>query len=48
MFVLIMKPETANLQTEIMQKVKDATDLDVKQVNIKIKDVANTESKTKA
>ena len=41
----LIKDLSANLQTEIMQKVKDATDLDVKEVNIKIKDVANSEGK---
>ena len=41
----LIKDLSANLQTEIIQKVKDATDLDVKEVNIKIKDVANSEGK---
>ena len=41
----LIKDLSANLQTEIIQKVKDATDLDVKEVNIKVKDVANVDGK---
>ena len=35
------------LQNAIKEKVKTATDLEVKEVNIKIKDVSNGETKSK-
>ena len=36
----VIKDLSANLQTKIKEKVKQATDLDVKEVNIKVKNVA--------
>lgn len=36
----VIKDLSANLQKKIKEKIKSATDLDVKEVNIKIKDVA--------
>lgn len=43
----IIKELSANLQTDIIQKVKNATDLEVKEVNIKIKDIADENLETK-
>ncbi|MBR3002472.1 MAG: alkaline shock response membrane anchor protein AmaP [Clostridia bacterium] len=40
----LIKELSANLQTEIKDKVKKATDLDVKQVNIKIKNTIETKT----
>jgi hypothetical protein len=37
----IIKDLSVNLQNDIKQKVKNATDLEVKEVNIKIKDISN-------
>ena len=37
----IIKDLSANLQNDIKQKVKNATDLEVKEVNIKVRDVSN-------
>ena len=39
----IIKDLSANLQNDIKQKIKNATDLEVKEVNIKIKDVSNSQ-----
>ena len=36
----VIKDLSSNLQTKVKEKVKNATDLDVKEVNIKIKNVA--------
>ena len=47
----LIKDLSANLQTEIKDKIKQATDLEVKQVNIKIKNAVeenNTENESKA
>ena len=39
----VIKDLYVNLQNDIKQKVKNATDLEVKEVNIKIKDVSNSQ-----
>ena len=39
----VIKDLSVNLQNDIKQKVKNATDLEVKEVNIKIKDVSNSQ-----
>ena len=39
----IIKDLSVNLQNDIKQKVKNATDLEVKEVNIKIKDISNVQ-----
>ena len=41
----IIKELTANLQSRIKQVIKEATDLDVKEVNIKIKNIINVPAK---
>ena len=43
----LIKDLSANLQQEIKEKVKNATDLDVKQVNIKVKDLADENKDSK-
>ena len=45
---LVIKDLSANLQQEIKEKIKQATDLEVKQVNIKVKNIASSkEEKSK-
>lgn len=41
----VIKELNANLQTRIKQVVKDATDLDVNEVNVKIKNIINVPAK---
>lgn len=44
----VIKDLSANLQQEIKEKIKQATDLEVKQVNIKVKNIASSkEEKSK-
>ena len=44
----VIKDLSANLQQEIKEKIKKATDLEVKQVNIKVKNIASSkEEKSK-
>ena len=43
----VIKDLSVNLQNAIKEKVKTATDLEVKEVNIKVKDVSNGETKSK-
>lgn len=42
----VIKDLSSNLQAKIKEKVKTATDLEVKEVNITVKKVASTQSKT--
>ena len=44
----IIKELSANLQTKIKEKIKTATDLDVKEVNITVKKVAPKEEQQEA
>lgn len=44
----IIKELSANLQTAIKERVKKSTDLEVKEVNIKVKNVAPKQETTKA
>lgn len=44
----LIKDLSANLQKDIIEKVKNATDLEVKQVNIRIKDIADANNETKS
>ena len=44
----VIKDLSVNLQQEIKEKIKQATDLEVKQVNIKVKNIASSkEEKSK-
>lgn len=43
----VIKDLSANLQNEIKEKVKNATDLDVKQVDIRVKDLATDNDNSK-
>ena len=45
---VIIKELSANLQTKIKEKIKTATDLDVKEVNITVKKVAPKEEQQEA